>query len=49
LPHTLFPYARQSVSDMILGGGFPPFLLQPINFEQLYRDQRRGGRGVRAA
>jgi response regulator RpfG family c-di-GMP phosphodiesterase len=28
--------------DLILAGGFPPFLLQPINFEQLYRDQRRG-------
>jgi len=41
-PHTLFPYARQAISDLILAGGFPPFLLQPINFEQLYRDQRRG-------
>ena len=41
-PHTLFPYARQAISDLILAGGFPPFLLQPINFEQLYRDPRRG-------
>jgi preprotein translocase subunit SecB len=40
-PHTLFPYARQAVSDLILAGGFPPFLLQPINFEQLYAEQQR--------
>ena len=48
-PHTLFPYARQTVSDLIQAGGFPPFLLQPINFEQLYRDQRRGGEASEAA
>jgi preprotein translocase subunit SecB len=38
-PHTLFPYARQSISEMIGQGGFPPFQLQPINFEQLYSEQ----------
>jgi preprotein translocase subunit SecB len=37
-PHTLYPYARQVVSDLILAGGFPPFLLQPINFEQVYAE-----------
>jgi len=40
-PHALFPYVRQTVSDLVMAGGFPPFLLQPINFEQLYNDQRR--------
>ncbi|HET7844891.1 MAG TPA: protein-export chaperone SecB [Xanthomonadales bacterium] len=40
-PHTLFPYARQAVADLILGGGFPPFVLQPINFEQLYSEQQQ--------
>ena len=38
-PHTLFPYARQAISDLVQNGGFPPFLLQPINFEQIYADQ----------
>ena len=35
---------RQAVADLILGGGFPPFVLQPINFEQLFAEQqqRRG-------
>jgi preprotein translocase subunit SecB len=40
-PNTLFPYARQAISDLVLAGGFPPFLLQPINFEQIYIDQLR--------
>ena len=40
-PHTLYPYARQAIAGLILQGGFPPFVLQPINFEQLYSDQIR--------
>jgi preprotein translocase subunit SecB len=40
-PNTLFPYARQTISDLVLAGGFPPFLLQPINFDQIYVDQMR--------
>ena len=37
----LYPYARQMVSDMIVAGGFPPFLLQPINFEAMYVENLR--------
>lgn len=40
-PNVLFPYARQVVSDLIQNGGFPPFLMQPINFESLYAEQAR--------
>lgn len=40
-PNILFPYVRQLVSDLIQAGGFPPFLLQPINFEGLYAEQLR--------
>lgn len=32
----LFPYVREVVSDVVTRGGFPPLLLQPINFEALY-------------
>lgn len=35
-PNILFPYARESVANMISKGGFPEFLLQPINFDALY-------------
>ena len=49
-PNVLFPYARQIVSDLIQSGGFPPFLLQPINFEGLYAEQmRRQAEGAPAA
>ena len=40
-PNLLFPYARQVISSMVLEGGFPPFLLQPINFDALYAEQMR--------
>lgn len=40
-PHVIFPYARQVVSDLIQNGGFPPLLLQPINFEQVYAETQR--------
>lgn len=36
-PDTLFPYVREAVSDLVQRAGFPPFLLQPINFEALFR------------
>ena len=40
-PNALYPYARQAISDLIQGGGFPPFLLQPINFDALYAESAR--------
>ena len=35
-PNVLFPYGRQTVSDLITKGGFPPFFLPPVNFDALY-------------
>ena len=40
-PNVLFPYVRQSISDLISNGGFPPFYMQPINFEALYAEGLR--------
>ena len=40
-PNILFPYVRSMVSDLIQAGGFPPFYLQPINFEGLYAETLR--------
>ena len=40
-PNILFPYVRQLLSDLIQAGGFPPFLLQPINFDALYGETLR--------
>jgi preprotein translocase subunit SecB len=35
-PGALFPYAREAIATTIQRGGFPEFLLQPINFDALY-------------
>lgn len=45
-PTQLFPYARESVASLIGKGGFPPVMLEPVNFEQLYRthlEQKQAG------
>ena len=35
-PNVLFPYARAAVSQLVTQGGFPQFLLPPVNFDALY-------------
>jgi preprotein translocase subunit SecB len=35
-PTILYPYARETISDLVTRGGFPPVLLQPVSFEALY-------------
>ena len=40
-PNILYPYATAAVSQLITSGGFPPFPLQPINFEGLYGETLR--------
>jgi len=36
-PRILFPFARQIISDATRNGGFPPLLIDPIDFAALYR------------
>ena len=38
-PETLFPFAREAISEMVSKGGFPPLLLAPVNFNALYTQQ----------
>ena len=38
-PNVLFPYARETVSDIVNRAGFPPVLLAPVNFEALYQQR----------
>ena len=49
-PNILFPYARESISAIVSKGGFPEFLLQPINFDSLYAQsqQQRDTEGATA-
>jgi len=35
-PNVLFPYARVAVSQLVTQGGFPNFVLPPVDFDQLF-------------
>jgi preprotein translocase subunit SecB len=40
-PRLLFPFARNIVADITRDGGFPPLLIQPVDFAQLYRQSQQ--------
>lgn len=40
-PNILFPYARETVSDLVVRAGFQPVLLNPINFEALFAQHKQ--------
>lgn len=40
-PNILYPYASAIVGQLITSGGFPPFPMQPINFDALYAETLR--------
>lgn len=35
-PRLLFPFARRIIADLSTDGGFPPFLLEPLDFAAIY-------------
>ena len=39
-PNILYPYIREVVTDVSVRAGFAPVLLNPINFEALYQQQK---------
>ena len=40
-PNILFPYLRETVSSLTVRAGFLPVLLNPINFDALYQQQKQ--------
>ncbi|HWT31975.1 MAG TPA: protein-export chaperone SecB, partial [Propylenella sp.] len=38
-PRLLFPFARQIIADATRQGGFPPLMVDPIDFAALYRQR----------
>lgn len=38
-PNVLFPFARETVADLVQKAGFPQHLLPPVNFEAIYAQQ----------
>jgi preprotein translocase subunit SecB len=41
-PRLLFPFAREIVADAVRDGGFPPLMIDPIDFVALYRQKMSG-------
>ena len=35
-PRLLFPFARQIIADVTRNGGFPPLMIDPIDFAQMF-------------
>jgi preprotein translocase subunit SecB len=44
-PRYMFPFARQIIGAVTSDGGFPPFLLDPIDFAGVYAARRAQGAG----
>jgi preprotein translocase subunit SecB len=42
-PRLLFPFARRVIADVVRDGGFPPLVLDPIDFGAMYLAQQQGG------
>ncbi len=38
-PRLLFPFARQILADATRQGGFPPLMIDPVDFAALYRQR----------
>jgi len=47
-PRQIFPFARRIIADATRDGGFPPLMIDPIDFVHLYQ-QRRGEAEAAAA
>ncbi len=49
-PRLLFPFARQIVADSVRNGGFPPLMIDPVDFAALYqaRAQEESEQGANA-
>jgi preprotein translocase subunit SecB len=45
-PRLLFPFARRVLADAVRDGGFPPLLLEPIDFGGIYMQQRAQAQGI---
>jgi preprotein translocase subunit SecB len=42
-PRFLFPFARRIIADLTAEGGFPPFMLEPLDFGGIYASRKAAG------
>lgn len=47
-PQILFPYLRETISDVVTRGGFPPFIMAPMNLEAMFVHQKEQRAAARA-
>ncbi|HLO78883.1 MAG TPA: protein-export chaperone SecB [Magnetospirillum sp.] len=47
-PRMLFPFARNIIADVTRDGGFPPLMIQPIDFVQLFRARMEAAQNEKA-
>lgn len=40
-PNILFPYARETIDNLVVKGSFPALMLSPINFDALYAQKKQ--------
>ena len=45
-PRYLFPFARRMIADLTAEGGFPPLMLEPIDFAQIYLARKAQSEGA---
>lgn len=48
-PRLIFPFAREIVANAVRNGGFPPLLLDPVDFVALYRQNMERGQASQDA
>ncbi|MFN0193136.1 MAG: protein-export chaperone SecB [Aestuariivirga sp.] len=48
-PRMLFPFARQILAEATRNGGFPPLMLDPIDFAQMYQKRMQAQQQQQAA
>jgi preprotein translocase subunit SecB len=48
-PRLLFPYAREIVSGAVRNGGFPPLMIDPVDFVSLYRQKMQQAQAAPAS
>lgn len=44
-PTILYPYVREAISDLVTRAGFPPVVLAPVSFEQVYLERKQQSSG----
>ena len=48
-PNILFPYARETIDNLVTRGGFPPLMLAPVNFDVLFLQAQQNAASETAA